>query len=523
MSVLPSTEASKRTHTTVFIGNLPADVGDIFIKDLFAKMGAITTWDRSAVGSSRTFALCTYSNPDETLRTLRLLDGIELASNKIKVTVDETTRKFLDEFQQRGRELRTPEQQTAFDQTIAKDDEARKRSLEVVLRRINAEHAVPELRAQAAVVEHQDAMFKLKDRVTSEVVVPDQDKEGKAKVVVAEIHAFRRATEQKKTYDATQGTPLARALELAQSCRDKRQERYLRRVREDCEAKLHQFEKSYRSWSHDLEKHRDEDQARKADDAYHASKQREFERRYNDEEDDERYYRSRELERLIDDRRRERLQDERDARAEQREIEAEQKKAEAAKAKTEASAKDTETKDTPTTDEAGSPPGGSLSAAKRAPNNPFGQDEEQEGEPSAKKKDSKLDYTPKALRAAGLDPKAARAEKRKEIANNIPADKAAVFAYNMNWSMVDDELISKVVMQWVEKKVQELIGDADPTLIEFVCEQVKSNAQPSQIVSELEMILDDDAESFVMRLWRLLIYECEARQVGVSSLDGGDE
>jgi hypothetical protein len=47
---------------------------------------------------------------DETLRALRLLDGVKLGERNLKINVDDKTRRFLDEFvaQKKERGVRRP-------------------------------------------------------------------------------------------------------------------------------------------------------------------------------------------------------------------------------------------------------------------------------------------------------------------------------------------------------------------------------------------------------------------------------
>ena len=44
-------------------------------------------------------------------------------------------------------------------------------------------------------------------------------------------------------------------------------------------------------------------------------------------------------------------------------------------------------------------------------------------------------------------------------------------------------------------------------LVEFVVEKVGEHLSAKDMVSELEPVLDNEAEPFVIKLWRMLIYE----------------
>lgn len=46
--------------------------------------------------------------------------------------------------------------------------------------------------------------------------------------------------------------------------------------------------------------------------------------------------------------------------------------------------------------------------------------------------------------------------------------------------------------------------------------QLKSHKKPTEIVDDMAQILDQEAEIFTVKLWRLLIYETEAAKLGVN-------
>lgn len=109
-------------------------------------------------------------------------------------------------------------------------------------------------------------------------------------------------------------------------------------------------------------------------------------------------------------------------------------------------------------------------------------------------------------------------EKRKNIKSlieKIPTEKDALFAYHLDWSAIDNNLMEKKIRPWINKKIIEYIGEPEPTLVDFICSKVLAGSQPQIILEDVQMVLDEEAEVFVVKMWRLLIYEVEAKKLGL--------
>jgi RNA-binding protein 25 len=106
-------------------------------------------------------------------------------------------------------------------------------------------------------------------------------------------------------------------------------------------------------------------------------------------------------------------------------------------------------------------------------------------------------------------------DKRKHIKSlieKIPTDKTALFAYSIDWDLVDNQLMEKRIRPWVNKKIAEYIGEPEPTLTDFICSKVLAGSAPKAILEDVQMVLDEEAEVFVVKMWRLLIYEIENKK-----------
>jgi len=112
--------------------------------------------------------------------------------------------------------------------------------------------------------------------------------------------------------------------------------------------------------------------------------------------------------------------------------------------------------------------------------------------------------------------KASSEDKRKHIKSlidKIPTDKSALFEYEIDWDLVDNQLMEKRIRPWVNKKIAEYIGEPEPTLTDFICSKVLAGSTPKSVLDDVQMVLDEEAEVFVVKMWRLLIYEIENKKL----------
>ncbi|XP_028840333.1 RNA-binding protein 25b [Denticeps clupeoides] len=109
-------------------------------------------------------------------------------------------------------------------------------------------------------------------------------------------------------------------------------------------------------------------------------------------------------------------------------------------------------------------------------------------------------------------------EKRKHIKSlieKIPTGKPELFNYPLDWSIVDSTLMERRIRPWINKKIIEYIGEEEATLVDFVCSKVMAHSTPQGILDDVAMVLDEEAEVFIVKMWRLLIYETEAKKIGL--------
>ena len=65
-----------------------------------------------------------------------------------------------------------------------------------------------------------------------------------------------------------------------------------------------------------------------------------------------------------------------------------------------------------------------------------------------------------------------------------------------------------------------MMGAEEPSLAEFVMSNVSSHMAPAKLIEELSAVLDEDTEGFVVKLYRMVIFESQKSALG---LTGGDQ
>ncbi|KAJ3173144.1 hypothetical protein HDU88_004604 [Geranomyces variabilis] len=110
-----------------------------------------------------------------------------------------------------------------------------------------------------------------------------------------------------------------------------------------------------------------------------------------------------------------------------------------------------------------------------------------------------------------------RTQAIQDLIGIIPAERAGLWEWHVKWEYLEESIVSKKIRPWVTKKIVEFIGDEDTELVEFVVGLLQKRTPAETLLEEMQGALDDEAEAFVMVLWRMLIYETEARSQGLDT------
>ena len=106
-------------------------------------------------------------------------------------------------------------------------------------------------------------------------------------------------------------------------------------------------------------------------------------------------------------------------------------------------------------------------------------------------------------------------EAQRQLARDIPNGKEGLWKWPVAWEHLPQKNIDKDIKQWAANKVLELTGVQEEMLVDAIVDNLKSKGAPQPLVENLEVALDDEAESLVKKLWRMVIYYSETEKRGI--------
>ncbi|KAJ4363103.1 hypothetical protein N0V83_010223 [Neocucurbitaria cava] len=104
---------------------------------------------------------------------------------------------------------------------------------------------------------------------------------------------------------------------------------------------------------------------------------------------------------------------------------------------------------------------------------------------------------------------------QRQLARDIPNDKEGLWKWPVSWEHLPEKNIEKDIKDWAANKVLELMGLQEEMLVDAIVEHLKNKGGPQALVENLEVALDEEAESLVKKLWRMVIYYSETEKRGI--------
>lgn len=102
----------------------------------------------------------------------------------------------------------------------------------------------------------------------------------------------------------------------------------------------------------------------------------------------------------------------------------------------------------------------------------------------------------------------------KTILSKIPSDQSELFHYKLNWSLLATSgLIEKKVKPWLASKSVEYLGQNEPIFVNEILKKLANNVNGFDMMKKAAKVIDDEAEEFTVKLWRMLIFETSKLEV----------
>ncbi|XP_038714501.1 RNA-binding protein 25-like isoform X2 [Tripterygium wilfordii] len=109
----------------------------------------------------------------------------------------------------------------------------------------------------------------------------------------------------------------------------------------------------------------------------------------------------------------------------------------------------------------------------------------------------------------------------KQLIDMIPKTKEELFSYEINWAVYDKHELHERMRPWISKKITEFLGEEETPLVDYILSSTQDHVKASQMLELLVSILDEEAEMFVLKMWRMLIFEIKKVETGLSSKSKG--
>lgn len=98
---------------------------------------------------------------------------------------------------------------------------------------------------------------------------------------------------------------------------------------------------------------------------------------------------------------------------------------------------------------------------------------------------------------------------KRDIIDSLPLSQKDIFTFAINWDSFTNSACASRIQKYISTKVAELLGEEEQTLVAFIMQKLQEHAQASQMLQELVEVLDEDAQEFVLKLYRAVIYETQ--------------
>ncbi|XP_024530282.1 RNA-binding protein 25 isoform X1 [Selaginella moellendorffii] len=103
----------------------------------------------------------------------------------------------------------------------------------------------------------------------------------------------------------------------------------------------------------------------------------------------------------------------------------------------------------------------------------------------------------------------------KQLIDSIPKTKEELFNYRVDWAIYDKHKLHEKMRPWISKKITEYLGEEEVSFVDFIVNNTCKHVSAESMLEKLS-VLDDEAEMFVLKMWRMLIFEIRRIETGLA-------
>lgn len=466
--------------TLIWVGKIAVGITDDVIRAILSQCGEVVNWRRTTdnkTGQAKNFGFCDFRFPEGALVALKILDGLVLGDSKLWVRVDEKTQQKLNETEERIKKEKSKDGKPAESILTPEEEEGiRKRINDIVspINKIYQNGEDPENVGDENLIKEIKLMKARKEREEQENKKREMERKRDMELKRQKIEEEKERQKRKQERDEKEYRRRVRDFEDYQSARVRELNR---RAKEDA--------RKIELRNKDIEEDNIDDKYRRR--KIRATRRNRLIERDMDIEDEEREQeelRERQMRELEEKRRRE--EEEKRSKEEEEKKSKQQEPVEKPKVETSQPLK----LQLGTTVKA-------KTTAKVVPS-VFGSDLEEEE--NVKKT--------KPLITPLIEDESQKVSKAQSILEKIPSEKEKLFSMEIAWDIIDKyNIVHNKIRPYITKKIVEYYGEEDEQMIDYICSRVSERVNPQEILDELSDVMEDEAQVFIPRLWRLLIYE----------------
>ncbi|KAL1565645.1 RNA-binding protein 25-like isoform X2 [Salvia divinorum] len=139
-----------------------------------------------------------------------------------------------------------------------------------------------------------------------------------------------------------------------------------------------------------------------------------------------------------------------------------------------------------------------------------------EEENNSIREESRRDHSERERTNKTKNPENQKLLDAKQLIDTIPKTKDELFSYEINWVIYDQNVLHERMRPWVSKKITDFLGEEEVTLVDYIVSSTQEHVEAGEMLERLQTILDDEAEMFVLKMWRMLIFEIKKVETGLA-------